>query len=629
MIGSSNWACFLITFAIALAVYLSTVAPSTIGGDTGELLAEGCALGTAHPPGYPAITLLFHVAGKIGRAFDLKPAFAVNILCCILGAAAAGLLGSSVFLILITQHSNISPQRQSKKTRRKDPNATTNRPGETLNVLSAISSALIFAFSPLAWQYSVTAEVFALHNFFVAAILHTSVRYAIQQTERLTYLGTFLCGTALTNQHTAILLVAPVATWVMHESSLLHRSRRSLLFKAAASFLGPILFLYSTMPYLAITRPHRGSWGDVTTLGGFFHHLLRRDYGTLRLYSGNDDGAESLVVERMQQWASDYFTSQSGNNPLVCVCFLLGCRYMMAMKLAIGRVIIACLAFYLAVFGTLGNLPLSNPLFYAIHQRFWLHPNLLASTAVGIGMAQLGAIILRSKRKMKILLLFAMAASVLNSLRRGLRTNDESGNVYFDRYARSVLQPLPKGSLLFLNYDHAWTSVRYLQECEGFRQDIISINTSMMSYPWFESKHQLYDNLSFPGTHYTAHGNPGFTMADFLDQNYSDLDIFIVGPLNYSDQEFRERYEEIPFGLTWRIVLKEDDPGLQTFRADSQAAWSIIAEHFAPDSGLPDALRYDESTWEHTIIPDVDAAGSAMMSSWLCRARRARKSGGV
>jgi len=604
MIGTIN--CFSITFSIALAVYLSTVAPSTSGGDAGELLAEGCALGTAHPPGYPAIIVLFHAAGKIGRAFDLKPALSVNILCCILGAASAGLLSSSVYIIQHSFAPSISEQcgsKKQRKMRRKNSSASTNHHtggSETLNIVSAISSALIFAFSPIAWQYSVTAEVFALHSFLVSAIVHTSVRYAAQQTERLTYLGAFLCGAALTNQHTAILLVMPVAIWVVYESKLLHRSRRSVLLKAALSFLGPILVFYSTMPYLAIARPHWGSWGDVTSLGGFFHHLLRRDYGTLQLYSGNDDGAE-CPMDRMLQWGADYFTSQSGNNPLVCFCFLLGCRYMMTLKLAIGRIIISCLAFYLTVFGMLANLPLSNPLFYAIHQRFWLHPNLLACISVGIGLTKVGATS-RSKIMTQILV-FAMAASVLNSLRRGLRTNDESGNVYFDRYARSVLQPLPKGSLLFLNYDQAWTSIRYLQECEAVREDITSINTSMMSYPWFESKHQQYDNLSFPGTHYTANGNPGFTMADFLDQNYRALggNIFIVGPLNYSDQAYRERYEEIPFGLTRRIVLKEDEPGLETFRAESQATWSIIAEHFASDSGLPDASRYDESTWEYTI----------------------------
>lgn len=31
------------------------------GGDSGELVAEGCILGTAHPPGYPLLTMLVYL----------------------------------------------------------------------------------------------------------------------------------------------------------------------------------------------------------------------------------------------------------------------------------------------------------------------------------------------------------------------------------------------------------------------------------------------------------------------------------------------------------------------------------------------------------------------------------------
>lgn len=34
-----------------LAIYYLTLSPSIAGGDSGEIVAEGCILGTAHPPG--------------------------------------------------------------------------------------------------------------------------------------------------------------------------------------------------------------------------------------------------------------------------------------------------------------------------------------------------------------------------------------------------------------------------------------------------------------------------------------------------------------------------------------------------------------------------------------------------
>ena len=45
---------------VVLSVYGATIAPSIAGGDSGELVAEACHLGTAHPPGYPLFTLLIH-----------------------------------------------------------------------------------------------------------------------------------------------------------------------------------------------------------------------------------------------------------------------------------------------------------------------------------------------------------------------------------------------------------------------------------------------------------------------------------------------------------------------------------------------------------------------------------------
>ena len=45
-------------FAAVAAVYLLTLYPSVPGGDSGELLAEACQFGVAHPPGYPTFILL-------------------------------------------------------------------------------------------------------------------------------------------------------------------------------------------------------------------------------------------------------------------------------------------------------------------------------------------------------------------------------------------------------------------------------------------------------------------------------------------------------------------------------------------------------------------------------------------
>lgn len=51
--------------SIVLSVYTRTLYPSIAGGDSGELVAEACHLGVAHPPGYPLYTMLVHAFTRL------------------------------------------------------------------------------------------------------------------------------------------------------------------------------------------------------------------------------------------------------------------------------------------------------------------------------------------------------------------------------------------------------------------------------------------------------------------------------------------------------------------------------------------------------------------------------------
>ena len=56
----------LSVFCVSFQLYLSTLCPSIAGGDSGELVAEGCQLGTPHPPGYPLYTVVVFLAVRLG-----------------------------------------------------------------------------------------------------------------------------------------------------------------------------------------------------------------------------------------------------------------------------------------------------------------------------------------------------------------------------------------------------------------------------------------------------------------------------------------------------------------------------------------------------------------------------------
>ena len=53
--------------AVIFSLYALSASPSIAGGDSGELVAEGCILGIAHPPGYPLFTMMVHLLKKLGQ----------------------------------------------------------------------------------------------------------------------------------------------------------------------------------------------------------------------------------------------------------------------------------------------------------------------------------------------------------------------------------------------------------------------------------------------------------------------------------------------------------------------------------------------------------------------------------
>jgi hypothetical protein len=92
----------------------------------------------------------------------------------------------------------------------------------------------------------------------------------------------------------------------------------------------------------------------------------------------------------------------------------------------------------------------------------------------------------------------------LHQYRTWLPVMDMHENTHFRDYATAILSPLPEGSILLINYDQQWTSVRYMQVCEGYRRDVTALQLSMMTYAWFQHKRALYPHITFPGKSNTS-----------------------------------------------------------------------------------------------------------------------------
>ena len=145
--------------------------------------------------------------------------------------------------------------------------------------------------------------------------------------------------------------------------------------------------------------------------------FCRADYGTFQLFSGDAAKSEGFV-ERTVAYLVDLASKQGGPGVFflgiwgICACFGVAFGGMFGgggrkggkgkrknykeknnqvqdkEKVNAAKAVVAifgCWVFYLCVFHTLANLPLSNPLLYGVHQRFWMQPNILFFIFAGVG----------------------------------------------------------------------------------------------------------------------------------------------------------------------------------------------------------------------------------------------------
>src|SRR2546426_7210537 len=306
-----RWGLPVIAALGVFLVYLSTLAPSIVGGDTGELITVAYKSGVAHPPGYPLYTML-------AKLFTFIPfgtiAWRVNLLSAVCDSAAA------VIILLAVRR-------------------------WTRNEWAGLLAAGLFAFSPLVWRYAAVAEVFALNNLIVALMLYSAIRYAEGYERKFAYLTAFFFGLGMSNHHTSLFFGLPIMFWILVTGRRELCKFRELLIVAACFLVG--LLPYAYLP-LADTRVVAVSWGNTSTLNGFLTHVLRREYGTLQLGAYRQDATGNFF-----RGLDAYFSAAPENIFYVGIVFaLVGLSDHLYRKvktgLALATVVSFCL--YLIVF---------------------------------------------------------------------------------------------------------------------------------------------------------------------------------------------------------------------------------------------------------------------------------------
>lgn len=513
----------------ALAVYVRSLYPDLAGGDSGELTAAAATGGVIHPPGYPLYALL-------ARALSWLPmgtvAWRVNLLSAVCDAGAAALLALAV--------ARWSGSRGA-----------------------GLTSAALFALSPLVWTYAVSAEVFALNNLFCALLLWLAVLYDERARRRYALLFAAAFGLALCNHHTIVFTALPLAAWMAWRARR-EPKRGPMAGRVAASFAAGLL------PYLYLPIAARSNavvtWGEASAWPGFWTHVLRREYGTFQLaVSGIAEGANPRATAAA--WAHSVFDQIGGWGLALAAVGLVVCARS-ARRKPLAIVLVVAPLVSVGVIVLLGNLPVSDSLHREIVARFWQQPLVAVVAVCGLGVAELGR---RVHRRAPVAIGAAVAAVALVARFPAMSRHD---NRIVRSYGAEILRMAPPGALMLTRGDMITNSVRYLQVVEGMRPDVRVVDLELLGFTWYArlvaSEHP---EIVLPGPRYMPGAADGFFIVQLLDANYDRaLPIVLCGGTKTGDLTAAARYGRWPLGVCERVLSGSQPVSIDDWVAQSEAA---------------------------------------------------------
>ena len=550
----------------ALAAYLATLQRGVPGGDSGELIASAVTGGVAHPPGYPLFLLLARAAAAIPVG---SVAARVNALSAVCDAAAAGLLTFAV-------------ARLSKSAG------------------AGVLAGGLFAFSTRVWTNATVAEVFALNNLLLAALVTTLSVAGPRPSTRHVGIGSALLGLGIANHHTSIFVSVPIVAWLLFAAWRPGLRPLPILRAAAAGVLLGLL-PYAYLPLAAAGRA-TVSWGDTASLAGFVRHVTRAEYGTFQLASTHVGGATS-AVDHVLAYARDVVTQSLWlGAPLA----LVGAGAGLVDRRLRGPVA-ACLVglvAYLIVFNALSNLPLGVPLLFEVQARFWQTPNLIVFVLTGIGFATAAAWLPRGPAAVSATATIAVAIAVVQ-VYLNWSSMDESRMRWVDAYGRSVLAAAPPGALILTRGDLTTNTIHYLRYAEGVRPDVRIVDQEILSLPWGPPRYaRLLPDVRFPAAVYDPRRSDGFSMKQLFDANVDRFPVLVCGGVKEGDHSVSATaYRLLPRGSCAEVT-----------RAGSPLAvdaWLARNRPLLPDVSALARAPLRVGSWEEVVRTDAWAAWHA------------------
>jgi hypothetical protein len=242
---------------------------------------------------------------------------------------------------------------------------------------------------------------------------------------------------------------------------------------------------------------------------------------------------------------------------------------------------------YLVVFHSLANIPLNNALAKAVSDRFAMQPNVLVAIWMGVGFTSVSSFFQRKGNifliAWKLLLLALLGIKIQSNFR--ILNHRHDGHL-LSSYGKSILETLPKNSLVLSHTDINWNTLRYLQACEKQQPNVTLLSLQVMPFPWFIRQHKLYSKVYFPRVFTksvsTIPTKKGYTifLTRFLHANLDRFDHIYLDLHGIDEAQLKHGgeyhgYILTPIGLLWEVHTLKKPPTFSTWQIKSEEAFKV------------------------------------------------------
>ena len=472
----------VLTGLFVFVIYLTTLAPSVVEIDSGELATVQATLGIAHPTGYPLFTMLGHLFFLLPLPFS--KIYQMNLLTAIWCSLAIMVFVYTAKLVLdniidfvpakVKQQIQNQTKQKKKAARVKENKGKLEIP-EVKRYLGAVFGGLILAFDKTFWIQGTSVEVYSLQLFLFSLIIHFLIKAFLNKDDSKEnrffnpwMVFALFLALGFTN-HMTTLYIIPGTAYLYFAKYGYNKSSVRRIALMLMVFIPVLVLVYSYLPLRAMQNPIL-DWGNPDNYARLLRHVEGDQYHVW-LFSSTAAAAKQL----------SYFISNLPSEFLASlfICFV-GLIY--AFKTAKKFFIFVIITFLFTLLYSI------NYDIHDIDSYFLLAYVSLAFLAV-FGSVQILSLLKHSRHPyatpVALISVFILVQVYFN-----FNEDNQSDVFTFEDYTKAVLNYCSKNSILLsYEWDYLVSPSLYYQYVEKYRPDVTVVDKELLRRSWYY--HQL------------------------------------------------------------------------------------------------------------------------------------------